>query len=141
MSAVKICVKIRWRTNGNTGLAKPDTAKEWQSEEKETVQKVTEADADMAGTYGMFLIKLQKVSSPEDFPVPLYQRVAQMLFEQQEEGQVNPAKLLNAVLQTVKSSGRWHLFLMHDPSGNNRNRKGICRYISPDKSGKSCGEK
>ena len=31
-----------------------------------------------------------------EFVVPLYREVAQMLFQQREEGQVNPAKLLNS---------------------------------------------
>ena len=34
--------------------------------------------------------------SPEDFVVPLYREVAEMLFRQREEGDVNPARLLNS---------------------------------------------
>jgi DNA primase len=40
--------------------------------------------------------EVKKYITPEDFVVPLYHQVAQMLFDQQAEGEVNPARLLNA---------------------------------------------
>ncbi len=39
---------------------------------------------------------VEKYLKPEDFVVPLYRQVAEMLYEQRAEGEVNPAKLLNA---------------------------------------------
>ena len=54
--------------------------------------------------------QVEKYISPSDFVVPLYKEVAQMLFDQHKEGETNPGKLLNA-FQTVRSNGRWHLFL------------------------------
>ena len=40
--------------------------------------------------------QVEKYISPSDFVVPLYKKVAQMLFEQHKEGETNPGKLLNA---------------------------------------------
>ena len=48
-------------------------------------------------TYPGILDKVAQYLNAEDFIVPLYKEVAQMLFRQrEEEGQVNPAKLLNS---------------------------------------------
>lgn len=46
-------------------------------------------------TYPGIFDKVAQYLSPEDFVVPLYREVAQMLFKQREEGEVNPARLLN----------------------------------------------
>ena len=40
--------------------------------------------------------QVEKYISPSDFVVPLYKQVAEMLFEQHKEGEINPGKLLNA---------------------------------------------
>ena len=49
------------------------------------------------GTYPGIFDKVAQYLNAEDFIVPLYKEVAQMLFRQrEEEGQVNPAKLLNS---------------------------------------------
>lgn len=47
-------------------------------------------------TYPGIFDTVEKYISPEDFVIPLYRQVAQMLYDQHEEGDVNPAKLLNA---------------------------------------------
>ncbi|MBU5482399.1 DNA primase [Blautia sp. MSJ-19] len=47
-------------------------------------------------TYPGIFDKVAQYLTPEDFIVPLYREVAQMLFQQKEEGQVNPARLLNS---------------------------------------------
>ena len=47
-------------------------------------------------TYPNIFDKVAQYLTPEDFIVPLYREVAQMLFQQREEGQVNPARLLNS---------------------------------------------
>ncbi len=46
-------------------------------------------------TYSGIFETVEKYLSPEDFVVPLYRKVAQMLYEQRAAGEVNPAKLLN----------------------------------------------
>lgn len=47
-------------------------------------------------TYPGIFEEAEKYISPFDFVVPLYRQVAEMLFAQRKEGDVNPARLLNA---------------------------------------------
>ena len=47
-------------------------------------------------TYPKIFDKVAQYLTPEDFVVPLYREVAQMLVQQREEGEINPARLLNS---------------------------------------------
>ena len=47
-------------------------------------------------TYPKIFDKVAQYLTPEDFVVPLYREVVRMLFSQREEGEVNPARLLNS---------------------------------------------
>lgn len=47
-------------------------------------------------TYPGIFDTVEKYLSPGDFIVPLYHEVAEMLFEQHAQGEVNPARLLNS---------------------------------------------
>lgn len=46
-------------------------------------------------TYPRIFDIVEKYLTPEDFVVPLYRKVAGMLYEQRKEGEVNPARLMN----------------------------------------------
>ena len=47
-------------------------------------------------TYPGIFDTVEKYLTPSDFVVPLYKEVAEMLWKQREEGDVNPARLMNA---------------------------------------------
>ena len=47
-------------------------------------------------TYPGIFATVEKYLTPSDFVVPLYKEVADMLWNQRKEGEVNPARLLNA---------------------------------------------
>ena len=47
-------------------------------------------------TYPGIFDTVEKYLKPSDFVVPLYRQVAEMLYEQRANGEVNPARLLNA---------------------------------------------
>ena len=47
-------------------------------------------------TYPVIFDTVEKYLAPSDFVVPLYKEVAEMLWKQREEGDVNPARLMNA---------------------------------------------
>lgn len=51
-------------------------------------------------TYPHIFDEVKKYISPDDFVIPLYRQVAGMLFAQHREGEVNPAKLLNAFVDS-----------------------------------------
>ena len=46
-------------------------------------------------TYPKIFEEVTRYIGPEDFVTPLYRQVADMLFAQYQEGEVNPARLLN----------------------------------------------
>ena len=61
-------------------------------------------------TYPGIFDTVEKYLSPSDFVVPLYKEVAQMLWKQQEEGDVNPARLLNAFMDSEEQKEVASLF-------------------------------
>lgn len=72
--------------SGNPELRKKETAAE----------KTQKLMLTWLVTYPGIFETVEKYISPSDFVVPLYHEVAQMLFDQHREGDVNPARLLNA---------------------------------------------
>lgn len=50
--------------------------------------------------------QIKKYIVPEDFTKELYRTVAEILYEQYEAGEVNPAKVMNH-LQMRKNTGKW----------------------------------
>ena len=75
-----------------------------QPKSGDTVSKKRESGADKSQklmltwlvTYPGIFETVEKYLTPSDFVVPLYKEVAQMLWDQRKEGDVNPARLLNA---------------------------------------------
>ena len=63
-------------------------------------------------TYPAIFDTVEKYLSPSDFVVPLYKEVAEMLWKQHEEGDVNPARLLNAFTDSEEQREAAHLSLM-----------------------------
>ena len=43
---------------------------------------------------------MEKYIQPSDFVVPLYRQVAEMLYQQHRDGDVNPARLMNAFIDS-----------------------------------------
>ena len=74
----------------------PKSAASQQPKKESTAQKAQKLLLTWLVTYPGIFDTVEKYISPEDFVVPLYRQVAQMLYDQHEEGDVNPAKLLNA---------------------------------------------
>ena len=67
-------------------------------------------------TYPGIFDKVAQYLGPEDFVVPLYREVAEMLFTQHKEGQVNPARLLNSFTDSEEQREVASLFQCHHPS-------------------------
>ena len=71
---------------GNTEKKKPESA----------ADKAQKLMLTWLVTYPGIFDTVEKYLSPSDFVVPLYREVAEMLYAQHKEGDVNPARLLNA---------------------------------------------
>ena len=74
----------------------PKSAASQQPKKESAAQKAQKLLLTWLVTYPGIFDTVEKYISPEDFVIPLYRQVAQMLYDQHEEGDVNPAKLLNA---------------------------------------------
>lgn len=74
----------------------PKSAASQQPKKESAAQKAQKLLLTWLVTYPGIFDTVEKYISPEDFVIPLYRQVAQMLYDQYEEGDVNPAKLLNA---------------------------------------------
>ena len=61
---------------------------------------------------------------PSDFVVPLYRKVAEMLYQQYEEGDVNPARLMNAFIDSEEQREVSSLFnaMIHLETPEEQNR-------------------
>ena len=51
-------------------------------------------------TYPGIFATVEKYIQPSDFVVPLYRQVAEMLYQQHRDGDVNPARLMNAFIDS-----------------------------------------
>lgn len=51
-------------------------------------------------TYPKIFNTVEQYIQPSDFVVPLYRQVAEMLYQQHKEGDVNPARLMNAFIDS-----------------------------------------
>ena len=75
----------------------PKTVEARQAQKKESAaDKAQKLMLTWLVTYPGIFDTVEKYLSPGDFIVPLYHEVAEMLFEQQAQGDVNPARLLNS---------------------------------------------
>ena len=75
----------------------PKTVEARQAQKKESAaDKAQKLMLTWLVTYPGIFDTVEKYLSPWDFIVPLYHEVAEMLFEQHAQGDVNPARLLNS---------------------------------------------
>lgn len=74
----------------------PKSTAAQQPKKESAAQKAQKLLLTWLVTYPGIFDTVEKYIKPEDFVIPLYRQVAQMLYHQHEEGDVNPAKLLNA---------------------------------------------
>ncbi|MGN0399109.1 MAG: DNA primase [Blautia sp.] len=100
-----------------------------KTEGKETAQKLM---LTWLTSYPKMFDTIKGYIGPEDFTTPLYHQVASMLFEQQEKGEVNPAKLLNRFTDSEEQKEVTSLFhaTLHLESDKDRKkaiRETVCR--------------
>lgn len=74
---------------------RPKTGDPPKKEKESGGQKAQKLMLTWLVTYPGIFETVEKYLKPEDFTVPLYRQVAEMLYEQHQEGEVNPARLLN----------------------------------------------
>lgn len=75
-------------------------------------------------TYPKIFETVEKYIQPSDFVVPLYRQVAEMLYQQHKEGDVNPARLMNAFVDSEEQREVSSLFnaTIHLENAEEQNR-------------------
>ena len=72
-----------------------------QSKKKESAaEKAQKLMLTWLVTYPGIFDTVEKYIQPSDFVVPLYRQVAEMLYQQHKDGDVNPARLMNAFIDS-----------------------------------------
>lgn len=74
----------------------PKTGNPEQKKKESASEKAQKLMLTWLVSYPGIFDTVEKYLSPSDFVVPLYREVAEMLYEQHKQGEVNPARLLNA---------------------------------------------
>lgn len=111
---------------------KPQTAqrkKNIRGDGKDTSQKLM---LTWLTSYPKMFETIEGYIGPDDFTTPLYHQVAQLLFEQYKEGEVNPAKLLNRFTDSEEQKEVTSLFhatlhLENDDERKKALRETVCR--------------
>ena len=118
-----------------TGIsAKPKApAKERKREKKEDGRDASQKlMLTWLTSYPKMFDTIEGYIGPDDFTTPLFHQVAELLFEQHEQGEVNPAKLLNRFTDSEEQKEVTSLFhatlhLENDQERRRALRKTVCR--------------
>ena len=118
-----------------TGIsAKPKApAKERKREKKEDGRDASQKlMLTWLTSYPKMFDTIEGYIGPDDFTTPLFHQVAELLFEQHEQGEVNPAKLLNRFTDSEEQKEVTSLFhaTLHLENGQERRRalrETVCR--------------
>ncbi len=91
----KLVANLALKGAGVREAPKPKSGVNRPKERQSGVEKAQQLMLTWITSYPELLPQVSEYISPEDFTTPLYRQVADMIFEQYAEGQVNPARLLN----------------------------------------------
>ncbi len=91
----KLVANLALKGAGVREAPKPKSGVNRPKERQSGVEKAQQLMLTWVTSYPELLPQVSEYISPEDFTTPLYRQVADMIFEQYAEGQVNPARLLN----------------------------------------------
>ena len=120
--------------SGTAISAKPKTpVKERRQEKKEDSRDASQKlMLTWLTSYPKMFDTIEGYIGPEDFTTPLFHQVAELLFEQHEQGDVNPAKLLNRFTDSEEQKEVTSLFhatlhLENDQERRRALRETVCR--------------
>lgn len=91
----KLVANLALKGAGVREAPKPKSGVNRPKERQSGVEKAQQLMLTWITSYPELLPQVSEYISPEDFTTPLYRQVADMIFEQYAEGQVNSARLLN----------------------------------------------
>lgn len=91
----KLVANLALKGAGIHEVSKPKSGMNRTRERQSGVEKAQELMLTWITSYPELLSRVSEYISPEDFTTPLYRQVADLIFAQYRDGEVNPAKMLN----------------------------------------------
>lgn len=91
----KLVANLALKGAGIREAPKPKSGANRTRERQSGVEKAQELMLTWITSYPELLPRVSEYISPEDFTTPLYRQVADIIFAQYKDGEVNPAKMLN----------------------------------------------
>lgn len=91
----KLVANLALKGAGISEVSKPKSGMNRTRERQSGVEKAQELMLTWITSYPELLSRVSEYISPEDFTTPLYRQVADLIFAQYRDGEVNPAKMLN----------------------------------------------
>lgn len=91
----KLVANLALKGAGIREVSKPKSGMNRTRERQSGVEKAQELMLTWITSYPELLSRVSEYISPEDFTTPLYRQVADLIFAQYRDGEVNPAKMLN----------------------------------------------
>lgn len=91
----KLVANLALKGAGIREVYKPKSGMNRTRERQSGVEKAQELMLTWITSYPELLSRVSEYISPEDFTTPLYRQVADLIFAQYRDGEVNPAKMLN----------------------------------------------
>lgn len=89
---------------------RPKNTQNREGPKENAIEKAQKLMLTWLASYSAVFPIVRRWLTPEDFTTPLYHKVAEMLYEQEAEGDVNPAKLLNQFIDSGEQSEVASLF-------------------------------
>ena len=106
----KMVNQLAMKGTAAQNYSRPKELRQKQSARENGVEKSQKLMLTWIVSYPKIFPVVQEFLSPDDFTTPLYHKVAEMVFEQAQGEQINPAKLLNQFMDSGEQSEVASLF-------------------------------
>lgn len=115
--------KLALKGAGITEVRRPKSGIQSNKEKESGIEKAQKLMLTWITSYPGIMEQITSYIGPEDFTTGLYHKVAEMIYEQYDEGQINPAKLLNRFVDSEEQKEVTALFNATIPLETDEERK------------------
>lgn len=115
--------KLALKGAGITEVRRPKSGIQSNREKESGIEKAQKLMLTWITSYPGIMEQITSYIGPEDFTTGLYHKVAEMIYEQYDQGQINPAKLLNRFVDSEEQKEVTALFNATIPLETDEERK------------------
>lgn len=115
--------KLALKGAGITEVRRPKSGIQSNREKESGIEKAQKLMLTWITSYPGIMEQITSYIGPEDFTTGLYHKVAEMIYEQYDQGQINPAKLLNHFVDSEEQKEVTALFNATIPLETDEERK------------------